>query len=126
MRRNSVYGVTALFFGLACGQAIAAPDINGIWSREDGNARIWIAACDDRLCATNIWVKPGGSDERIGDLLEMTVKPTSGGGLTGEAFDQRHNLRYSMDITVNGSEMTSRRCVVGGQTCQSVKWSRAS
>jgi uncharacterized protein (DUF2147 family) len=124
MRRATLGLMGMIWLALPVQTFAATPEIDGVWSREDGAARVRIAACGEKLCATNIWVKPGDSDEKVGDVLEMKLRQGDGGGLTGEAYDKRRDLHYSMDITVNGTAMTTKGCVVGGLICKSSEWTR--
>ncbi len=125
MVRSAKFCSVAMSLSLVCGAAIAAaPSIDGDWSRADGNVRTHIAACGENLCATNIWVKPGDTDEAVGDVLVMTLKPDDKNGLSGEAYDKKRDAHYKMDITVTGDGMTTKGCIVGGIICKSTSWSR--
>lgn len=96
---------------------------SGIWSREDGNARVRISPCGASLCAINVWIRNPGS-EKVGDKLVLNVKPTSAGTLEGTAFDPQRNLRFSSKITFSGDRMTTSGCVLGGLICKSSGWTR--
>ncbi len=115
-------GIATTMAGL--GAASAAPAITGVWSRGDGNARVRIEPCGPHYCATNIWVKPGRSNEAVGDTLVMMVKPESDARLAGKAYDQRRKLTYSMEIAVKPALLTSRGCLLGGLACTSMNWTR--
>lgn len=95
----------------------------GLWARGDGVAKVKIAPCGGKLCATNTWIKPGTSGEKAGDVLVMSVKK-DGEAYTGSAFDPQRNLTVSMTMTVKPQTMVTRGCVLGGILCKSVKWSR--
>jgi uncharacterized protein (DUF2147 family) len=120
----------ALGLGLAClpvSAAQALADANpamGLWARGDGIAEVKVAPCGDNLCATNTWIKSGVTNEKVGDVLVMTVKPESGSSFRGEAFDPQRNMRFKMTLDVKGDSMTTRGCVLGGILCKSVSWSR--
>jgi uncharacterized protein (DUF2147 family) len=96
----------------------------GNWSRGDGNARVTIAKCGANICATNTWIKPGTPSEKKGDVLVMNVKPISDSQYSGSAFDPQRNMNYKMTISVNGSSMTSKGCVLAGLLCKGVSWTK--
>jgi len=102
----------------------AEPNPTGLWQRGDGNARVKISRCGADFCATNVWVKDPSSGEAVGDVLKMMVKPTSATMLTGQAFDRKRDLTYSMELSVQPTNMSSRGCIVGGLLCKSVSWTR--
>ena len=63
----------------------AAADMDGVWVRDDGNARVRIAPCGDKTCATNIWIRDTSKGEAPGDRLIMSVKRSSDTGFSGTA-----------------------------------------
>lgn len=109
--------------GVAAGSAFAA-DPKGQWSRGDGNARVKVAACGAKLCATNTWIRDTSSGEAVGDRLVMSLKDRGAGRYTGEAFDAKRDLTFAFEMRVNGSTMVTRGCIVGGLLCKSANWSR--
>lgn len=126
MMKHSVLAY-ALLAGavLTAGPAVAEPDVNGVWMRDDGNARVRIAPCGDDLCATNLWIKDTSGGEAVGDRLVMDVKP-EGDKLAGTAFDAKRNRSYSIAITAQGATMSTRGCILGGVLCKSVGWTRSA
>ena len=106
--------------------AYAAParaDITkGIWSREDGNARVRVAPCGEALCAINVWIRKPG-DEKVGDRLVLNVKPAGPGVYEGTAFDPQRNLSFTSRITYSADRMTTSGCVLK-ILCKSVGWTR--
>lgn len=111
---------------MACGIAAVAEaaDIDGQWSRGDGNAKIRIAPCGADICAVNTWIKPGTPSEKAGDRLVMTIKRDSDDMYSGTAFDPQRNLTYRITLSVKGNEMTTRGCIVAGLICRGVHWAR--
>lgn len=107
----------------ATGASASAETTSGTWARGDGNAKVRISPCGGSLCAVNIWIRNPG-DEKVGDRLVLTVKPTKPGVLEGTAFDPQRNLRFSSRITLNGNSMTTSGCVLGGIICRTVSWTR--
>jgi uncharacterized protein (DUF2147 family) len=99
-------------------------DINGLWARGDGKARVKIGKCGSDICAVNVWIKPGTSGEAVGDRLVMDVEPVADGRYEGRASDPQRGLTYNITITAGASSMTTRGCVLGKLLCKSVSWSR--
>lgn len=95
----------------------------GLWARGDGVAKVKIAPCGGKLCATNTWIRPGTASEKAGDVLVMSVKQ-EGDAYKGSAFDPQRNMTFKMTMTVKAQAMTTRGCVLGGFVCKSVNWSR--
>lgn len=109
--------------------AFATPgsaDPSGVWTREDGNARVRIAPCGVNICATNIWIGDTSGGENVGDRLVLTVSEGSAGTLVGTAYDPQRNLTYSMEMTIDARQLKTRGCILGGMLCKSVFWSRAN
>lgn len=118
-------GIAALAASFGAGAAFAAPDmINGVWMRDDGNARVRIAPCGADICATNLWIKDTSQGEEVGDKLVMTLKP-EGDKLTGTAFDAKRDRKMSMTITVGENSLDTRGCILANMLCRSVGWTRA-
>nr|WP_272212578.1 DUF2147 domain-containing protein [Marinicella sp. W31]MDC2878492.1 DUF2147 domain-containing protein [Marinicella sp. W31] len=99
-----------------------ASDITGVWARGDGKARVRVDRCGEDLCATNIWVKPGIRNERVGDKLVMDIEPVSQLRFEGKARDVRRGMTYSMEIFLDGTAMRTRGCVLGKLICKSAHW----
>jgi uncharacterized protein (DUF2147 family) len=100
------------------------PTIIGDWSRNDGSSRINIGPCGQLLCAVNTWIRDPADGELVGDRLVLALQPRDPDALTGEAFDERRKLRYSLSISVKGNAMTTEGCLVSGVLCKSLRWIR--
>lgn len=121
--RKSVTMALGVFIAGFTNVALAA-DINGQWSRGDGNARVSIAPCGSDICATNIWIKPGTPKEKEGDKLVMSIKQGADGSYSGTAFDPQRDISYKVTVTVNGDTMTTKGCIVAGLLCKGIDWNR--
>ena len=112
---------------LVAGRAGAGggPTITGDWSRTDGGSRISISPCGEQLCAVNTWIRDPSKGELVGDRLVMSLQPRDPTALSGEAYDERRQLRYSMSISVSGDAMTTEGCMLAGVVCKSMHWTRA-
>jgi uncharacterized protein (DUF2147 family) len=115
----------AATFLILCAPALASGQSSplGDWARGDGIAHVRIEPCGADLCAINTWIKPGVTDEKIGDRLVLSLK-SNGAHWAGEAFDPQRNLHFNMSFDVGGSSMRSQGCIVGGLLCKSVAWTR--
>ena len=102
----------------------AAHDPRGQWLRADGVARVNVAPCGPDLCMTNVWIRPGVSDEKVGDYIRFDVRVVSPGRLQGTGHNQRRDLAFSTDIYVAGDAMTTGGCLMGGLICKSTPWTR--
>ena len=103
-------------------EGAAASDIDGTWLRDDGNARVRIAPCGDKICATNLWIGDTSKGEAAGDKLVMTLARQPDGTFSGNAYDPKRDWTYSMTITAAPGALTTRGCIVGGLICRDVNW----
>ncbi|WP_293798827.1 DUF2147 domain-containing protein [uncultured Bosea sp.] len=103
----------------------AANDLDGTWLRDDGNARVRIAPCGDKICATNLWIGDTSKGEAAGDKLVMTLVRKPDGTFAGSAYDAKRDWTYAMTITASAGALTTRGCVVGGLICRDVTWKAA-
>lgn len=121
MKRTAFLTVTSLLFASSFGFAQTA-DPSGVWMRDDGNARVRIAPCGVKICATNEWIRDTSKGEEAGDLLVMSLKPKSANTLEGTAYDKKRDRSYSMTLTVKSNGLVTRGCVLGGLVCRNVNW----
>jgi uncharacterized protein (DUF2147 family) len=126
IRFPKVFNIVILLASTAPSFGAADPSIYGAWARGDGVARVDIAPCGGAICATNTWIKPGVSDEKVGDKLVMNVEPSGAAAMFGTAFDPQRNLKYRLKISLNGKSMTTQGCVLGGLVCKNMGWTRLS
>jgi len=85
---------TSAVFSLAFAQMTVAQaaDMGGAWMRDDGNARVRIAPCGDKTCATNLWIRDTSKGEAPGDRLVMSLKQSSDTEFSGTAYDPSGEL----------------------------------
>lgn len=121
MKRSSA-AIAALL--VSCAGAYAA-ELNGTWLRDDGNARVRIAPCGDKICATNLWIRDTSRGEAVGDRLIMTLRRQPDGSFAGNAFDPKRNWSYAMTITATATSLATRGCIIGGVICRQVNWRAA-
>jgi uncharacterized protein (DUF2147 family) len=96
---------------------------NGEWARDDGLVRTRLAPCGGKICAVNTWAK-GDGDEKAGDSFVLTLVATDRSHWTGSAFDRKRNLSYSMDMSLDKGQLTTRGCLAGSSLCKTVEWKR--
>lgn len=102
--------------------AVSASDLDGTWIRDDGNARVRIAPCGGKICATNLWIGDTSKGEAAGDKLVMTLARQPDGTFSGSAYDPKRDWTYAMTITATPGALTTRGCIVGGLICRDVNW----
>ncbi|MEN5081683.1 DUF2147 domain-containing protein [Bosea sp. TWI1241] len=123
MTRLSV--VSALALAVAAATGAAANEIDGTWLRDDGNARVRIAPCGDKICATNLWIGDTSKGEAPGDRLVMTLEKQPDGSFSGTAYDPKRERSYAMTITAKPGALVTRGCILGRLICRDVNWTAA-
>ena len=103
----------------------AASELSGTWLRDDGNARVRIAPCGDKTCATNLWIGDTSKGEEVGDRLVMTLARQRDGTFAGSAYDPKRDRTFSMTITARTGELITRGCILGRLICRDVNWRAA-
>lgn len=103
----------------------AATDIDGTWLRDDGNARVRIAPCGDKVCAINLWIGDTSSGEAVGDKLVMTLSRQADGSFSGTAYDPKRDKNFSMTVKVADGALVTRGCILGQLICRDVNWTAA-
>lgn len=111
----------ALAGSSAVGAAFAG-DLQGTWLRDDGNARVRIAPCGDKVCAINLWIGDTSKGESTGDKLILTLARQPDGTFSGNAYDPKRDWTYSMTITASAGALTTRGCIFGRLICRDVSW----
>jgi len=102
-----------------------AADANGIWMRDDGNAKVKIAQCGTKICATNLWIRDTSKGEEVGDKLVLSLQRASDTELYGSAYDAKRDRTYSIIIIVEPRSLITRGCLLGRVLCRDVSWTRA-
>jgi uncharacterized protein (DUF2147 family) len=118
-----------LVLGLALSVAARAEggdeaELLGSWVRATGETQIEISRCGDDYCAVNVWVRDADVDEKVGDVLVMSLKPKAPGRFEGEAYDRRRDTRFAINLTVTATALRSEGCVLVGLICKSADWNR--
>lgn len=103
----------------------AAADLDGTWLRDDGNARVRIAPCGDKICATNLWIGDTSKGEEAGDKLVMTLARQADGTFAGTAYDPKRERNFSMTVKASAGALVTRGCILGRLICRDVNWTAA-
>jgi uncharacterized protein (DUF2147 family) len=103
-----------------------AAGMDGVWMRDDGNARVRIAPCGNKMCATNLWIRDTSKGEAPGDQLIMSVKRSSDTEFSGTAYDPKRGMSYSVDVTVGNQTMKTKGCVLARLLCKTVGWTQVN
>lgn len=111
-----------LYLGACFPLAAQERSPNGVWLRDDGNARVRIAPCGAKLCATNLWIKDTSQGEQVGDRLEMSLERESDSTFEGSAYDPKRDRTFQITVVVNADGLVTRGCILGGILCREVGW----
>jgi uncharacterized protein (DUF2147 family) len=103
-----------------------ASDVTGIWTRDDGSAKLRFAACGgDALCGFLAWKKDPDGPAQIGQQLFFDMKPSGENAWAGSAFNPNDGQRYMAKLSLSGDHLVTAGCVLGGLICKSFDWTRA-
>jgi uncharacterized protein (DUF2147 family) len=105
--------------------ALAASELTGIWLRDDGNARVRIAPCGAKVCATNLWIGDTSAGEEVGDQLVMTITRQVDGSFEGSAYDPKRRWNLSLTVKASRDSLNTRGCLLGRFLCREVMWRSA-
>ena len=111
--------------GAVAASSAGAAELNGVWMRDDGNARVRIAPCGDKICATNLWIGDTSKGEAVGDKLVMTLERQPDGSFSGTAYDAKRDWSFSMKIEATAKALTTHGCLLGKLLCRDVNWKAA-
>ena len=119
----------ALFVALALLAASAPPamagGVTGLWTREDGSAKIRFSACGGAVCGFLAWKKdPNKGPAKIGQRLFFDMKPNGENRWAGSAFNPEDGKSYTAKLALSGDHLVTAGCVLGGLICESFGWTR--
>ena len=101
-----------------------ADEARGTWLRQEGAARVKIAACGTSLCGTIVWLKDANGPGRVGQRVFFDMTSSGSNTWAGTAFNPEDGNTYSGRLQVSGNVLTTTGCAFGGLICRSVSWSR--
>ncbi|MDE1905448.1 MAG: DUF2147 domain-containing protein [Rhodospirillales bacterium] len=126
-RRIFLAGLMLAVSGVHEQARASTPSPLGQWARADGDTKIDITKCGQDYCAVNIWVRDPNGAEKVGDKLVLTLAPTANPDiLKGPAYDVRRKMHYTMSMTLIGTHMRTKGCVLFGVICKSAQWNRVN
>jgi len=110
---------------LSVGVASArARDADGLWTRDDGAARIQLSPCGAALCGVIVWLKRPGSKAHVGQQVFFDMMRADQNSWTGKAFNPEDGNTYSGKMVLSGKKLKTSGCVLGGLICKTVAWQR--
>ncbi len=124
--------LAALRAGLVVGALVASgasalgQDAEGLWTRDDGAARIQFSPCGSALCGVVVWLKSSTSKAHVGQQVFFDMVRADQNSWTGKAFNPEDGKTYSGKMVVSGKKLKTSGCVFGGLICKTVFWQRAS
>lgn len=122
--RAAAFSILYLIGCTALAAQERSPD--GVWLRDDGNARVRIAPCGSKICATNLWIKDASKGEEVGDQLVMSLDRMSETKLAGTAYDPKRDRSYALTVIVGHNSLITRGCILRGLLCRNVNWEQVN
>ncbi len=117
-------GVSAALASVLAGSALAG-DVMGEWARADGKAKVRFAPCGGALCGIVTWLEDPKGPGRIGQRVFYDMKPSGANAWAGKAFNPEDGKEYTGKISLDGANLTTAGCLMGGWFCKSFSWTRA-
>ena len=109
---------------LAASPALA-DDILGTWERDNGALKVKFDPCGDAVCGNIVWLKPGSQTKaKVGQRLFFDMRPAGANAWTGKAASPDSGSVYSGKMSIEGANLSTSGCMVGGLVCRSVTWRR--
>jgi uncharacterized protein (DUF2147 family) len=118
--------LVALAFLTVSAAGAAAGEATGVWTRDDGTAKIRFSACGgDAVCGFLAWKKDPNGPAKIGQQLFFDMKPKGENVWAGSAFNPEDGKTYTGKMTLSGDHLNTAGCVLGGLICKSFGWTRS-
>lgn len=124
MKKLSMLAVPVLLM-LGSGVAVAQ-DVAGTWLRESGASRVRFSKCGEAMCGIIVWLKDANGPAKIGQRVFFDMKADGPGKWQGSAFNPEDNKNYSGTMFLQGAQLKTSGCVLGGLICRSVNWTRVN
>jgi uncharacterized protein (DUF2147 family) len=113
-----------------------AQDAQGVWTRDDGAARVQIAPCGaanpgaanpvgPALCGAVVWLKSASSKAHVGQKVFFDMLRVDPNSWSGKAFKPEDGKTYSGRMELYGKKLKTSGCMLGGLICKTVLWRRA-
>lgn len=101
-----------------------AGDVQGVWQRSDGMARIQFSPCGGGYCGTIVWLKRPDGPGRVGQQVFFGMAQAGPNTWTGQAFNPEDGKTYDGSMTLSGHHLTTQGCALGGLICKTVSWNK--
>jgi uncharacterized protein (DUF2147 family) len=102
-----------------------ADEVRGTWLRDNGAMQVKFEPCGDALCGNVVWLKPGAETKaKVGQRLFFDMRPAGANSWTGKAESPDSGSVYSGKMSIEGSNLSTSGCMVGGLICKSANWRR--
>ena len=120
------FGIAAAALAWSGGSVLAADVVGTTWLRDDGSAKIRIEKCQDALCGSIVWLKPGlDTKAEVGQRVVYDMRPDGPDAWSGKATKPGEDKSYSGTMSVAGDTLTLSGCLVGNLMCKTVLWTRS-
>jgi uncharacterized protein (DUF2147 family) len=114
--------ISALMLGAPSANA---NELGGTWLRKDnGASRVRFAKCGDAVCGTIVWLKSSDGPAKVGQRVFFDLKPNGANRWAGKAFNPEDGKTYAGKVSLNGDQLITEGCALGGLVCRSVNWAR--
>lgn len=123
--------VSSAYFGAfvilsATTNSLATPDLapTGRWDREDGLGGIEITSCGEALCGRITWLRDTDTPAHVGQEVLYDMRRTTEETWTGSANNPEDGRTYAGTMTMEGTRLLTKGCILDGLICRSVALSR--
>jgi uncharacterized protein (DUF2147 family) len=116
--------ILSLGGGQASAQQAPTPEAAGVWTRDDGAARIQFSSCGAALCGAIVWLKSASSKAHVGQQVFFDMARADQNSWTGKAFNPEDGKTYSGKMVLTGKKLKTSGCMLGGLICKTVLWRR--
>lgn len=136
MKRSPIIAATVAAACLLCMVDASAEDIQGVWARPNGEAKMKIEPCGEALCGVLVWLKEPKKDVNnpdpskrdkplLGSTMLYDLKPSDKAGeWDGDLYDAENGKTYKGSVTLDAGKLDMKGCVA--IFCDDEKWSRSS
>lgn len=124
---NTITGLAIGAFALVgVASAAYAGDATGTWVRPSTGTIIKTYNCGDKLCAKITGVKDKAKQGTVGTVIVSGAAKTGADSWKGDLLNTEDGQTYNGVITLSGSGLTLKGCVLGGIICKGETWTRAN
>lgn len=118
------FGLASCFALCLAVSGARAETVEGLWTRDDGAARVQISPCGEALCGVVVWMKSASAKARVGQRVFFDMIRADQNSWAGKAFNPEDGKTYNGKMVLNGRKLKTSGCVLGGLICKTVLWKR--